>query len=85
MHTCKLHDIYSRNHKRKRNFQNKIPWLIFKRVYLYLCKFSSRMMTPGLNNGRSNTGVVNMSAPPQGAEGQLFTHFGNSFLFEHRQ
>ena len=63
MHSCKLFGNYSRNHECKKDFKN-VSWLISEKVYLPLCKFSNRMMTSGLNNGQSKTGVVNMSTPP---------------------
>ena len=44
----------------------RFPSLIFKRVYLPFSKFSNRMITSELNNGRSKTDVVLMSTPPLG-------------------
>ena len=35
------------------------------RIYLHKCKFRNRVMTFGLNNGRSKTGVVNTSTTPK--------------------
>ena len=50
MHKCKLFGMYPHNHERKRDFQKIFLWLISKKVYLLLCKFSNRMMTSGVNN-----------------------------------
>ena len=47
----------------QRNFQKTFPWLISEKVYLPLCRFSNRMMTPRLKNGRSKTSVVNILLP----------------------
>ena len=43
----------------------KFSWRISKKVYLPVSKFSNRMITSGLNNGRLNTSDVNMSTPPK--------------------
>ena len=64
MHSCELFGTYSRDHERKRDFQKNFPWEIFEKIFLPLCKFSNRMMTSGLNNGRSEIGIVNMSTLP---------------------
>ena len=47
MHNCKLFS--------KKSFQKLFPWLIPRKVYPSLCKFSNRMMTSGLNNEQSKT------------------------------
>ena len=38
-------------------------WLISRKVYLPVSKFSSRLIKSEINNGRSKAGVVNMSTP----------------------
>ena len=58
MHSCDLFGIYSGNCEKKFFFS-----FIFEKLYLPVSKLSNRLKTSGLNNGRSKTGVVNMSTP----------------------
>ena len=58
-----LYDGYPRYHQHTNDFQNIFPRLIFNIFHLPVFKFSNRMITFGLNNGRSKTGVVNMFTP----------------------
>ena len=44
------------------DFQNIFAWLIFKIFHLPVYKFSNRMISSGLNNGRSKTGAVNVQS-----------------------
>ena len=58
MYTYKSFPTYPHNHKHENDFKKKFSLAT-------VSKFSIRMMTSELNNGRSKTGVVNMSTPPQ--------------------
>ena len=44
--------------------ETNFPWLISKKVYLFVSKLLNRMIKSGLNNGQSKTSVVNISARP---------------------
>ena len=48
---------YPRNQMHKKNSQQIFSWRISKKVYSSACKFSIRMITFGLTNGRSKTGL----------------------------
>ena len=63
MYRYELFGIYLRYQKHAKNSKEIFPWLICisKNVYPSVSKFSIRLITSGLDNGRSKTGAVNMT------------------------
>ena len=61
MYSCKVFGRYLITTNTREISKTIFPWFIFLKVYLSVSKFSNRMITPGLNNGRSETGDFNIS------------------------
>ena len=63
MYSHKLFRIYPRNQKQAKNFK-KFFLAYSKKVNRLVSKYSVRVMTFGLKNGRSKISVVNISTLP---------------------
>ena len=61
MYSCKLFGSYPCNHELIKNLKKIFLYLILVKVYLHVSEFSNGVMESGPNNGRSKTGVLNMS------------------------
>ena len=59
MYSCKIFGSYPRHHEHAKDFF--CSSLMFKKVYLPVFKFSNRLVTSGLSNEQSKTGVVIIS------------------------
>ena len=66
MHSYELFGNYPCNQKHTKHFRNIFLGLYPKRLtHAPVSKFSVRMITSALNNGRSKIGVVNMPTPSE--------------------